>query len=161
MAADNLNQEDVTCTNCGHNFPPDTLQRELIEKMKKNGANLAMLKCPKCWFSFGLDINVPSSISEEIEETWRCPVYQCDGWVSLIDNDDDAEWACGECGSIWQHKENLISEVESAVARFPYRAPFYERDGNEIRPSSVVTVPDYYEKVKAEPPDNNPDYVRG
>lgn len=149
----------ATCTNCAHSIEPDVAQQALIAKLKGKGAPVAMLKCPKCWRSFSVDLQSHAPAAD-VRDTWRCPVPQCTGWVSRI-GEGDAVWACGECGSEWKSDASLRRDIETATARFPYRAPFYEGVGDSLRPSLLATLPDYFEKVEGEPPDDHPGYEHG
>ena len=51
---------------------------------------------------------------------YRCPVSACAGYVSFNEEseEDDEFWGCGECGSIWFDKENLLSEIDQIILQF-------------------------------------------
>ncbi|MCL2713505.1 MAG: hypothetical protein FWD68_02640 [Alphaproteobacteria bacterium] len=95
------------------------------------------------------------------QERWKCPVSHCDGWVSHVGSDEIAFWGCGECGSVWLDKDNLVREAREIVARFPYRAAFHEDVGGRLRPSRMIGFPGNSEKVEGEPVDTYPDFERG
>lgn len=96
--------------------------------------------------------------------TYRCPVSACAGWVSLVADDEEEGpfWGCGECGSIWRERVNLLAEIDAMVARFPYRAGCYRRADGGWLPADPASIPAEYERrVQEEPADEAEDYARG
>jgi hypothetical protein len=146
------------CGNCGHDFAWDEAQRALVNKLRDRGAPLAMLKCPKCRLSIGIDLQPRRAKPVPL---WKCPVSRCDGWVCHVVLDGLPQWACGECGSFWKEKENLLKEVTEICIRFPYRAAFYEVRDDHLHPSEMTSVAAVSEKIANEPDDDGLSYERG
>lgn len=97
--------------------------------------------------------------------TYRCPVSACAGWVDFIEEveeDDEPFWGCGECGSAWYKKSNLLKEIDAIVQTFPYRKSCYRKAKGEWLPADPDKTPDdYEERVENEPDDEADDYIRG
>jgi hypothetical protein len=91
--------------------------------------------------------------------TYRCPVSACSGWVDFIEGDDRPFWGCGECGSLWYQKVNLLKEIEAITRLFPYRNECYSQVGGEWLPAAHSD--DYERRVEEEPQNQSDDFVRG
>jgi hypothetical protein len=83
--------------------------------------------------------------------------------VDFIDHGkEEPFWGCGECGSMWYDKANLLKEIEAIVNRFKYRKKCYRKVKGEWQPADMEKIPDdYEERVENEPEDDATDYVRG
>lgn len=55
-------------------------------------------------------------VRDGTEVHFRCPVPDCWGDVICISRASD-QWGCGECGSMWSPKSNLMEAIEEAEAR--------------------------------------------
>lgn len=95
-------------------------------------------------------------------QPYRCPVSHCTGWVVCVEDEEAPFWGCGECGSVWFQKANLLREIDSILALFPYRHSCYRQAEGEWLPTDPETIPkDYEERVEQEPWDDSDDSVRG
>ena len=155
----------IECSSCRKSFAPSPEQQKFLESAKLKNIAFIALKCPNCGMSFGYDIKQSSEETNK-PETWKCPISHCDGWVVHVDldkkySDGGLQWACGECGSFWRSKDNLIKEVREIIKKFPYRSVFYDDINGQIMPSSVIWFPGSDEKIESEPYDTHDDYERG
>ena len=162
MTATSKTPDFVTCASCRHAFELDATQQALVEKLKGQGAPFVALECPACGLSFGIDLKP----RVKQEETWKCPVSHCDGWVSHVHIDEryldgGDQWGCGECGSFWRDKNNLIKEAREIVKKFPYRSVYYETRDGQLKPTEPGDCPNDSEKIESEPWDTAEDYERG
>lgn len=94
------------------------------------------------------------------ENSYRCPVSQCDGWVSW--DQKTSTWECGWCAATWRDKANLLREIDQIVATHPYRRACYVMVEGEWRPAGIENEPgDYESLVEKEPADEQEDVERG
>jgi hypothetical protein len=74
---------------------------------------------------------------------------------------EEAFWGCGECGSVWHAKQDLLQEITAIVRRFPYREHCYENVEGSWEPGKPSKeVADYPERVASEPDGFGPAFVR-
>ena len=151
----------VICDGCQCEFELDFAQKTFIKKLKDKGAPFVMVKCQKCWRHIKVKLN-----EYKKKEMWKCPVSQCDGWVVQVNLnekyiDGGLQWACGECGSFWRKKENLLKEIMESIEKFPYRSVYYNVKDGIVKPSELSDLPDNSKKIESEPDDVFHDYERG
>ena len=120
------------------------------------------IDCPKCKMTLEVKFGAPQM--ESGYPQYRCPVSQCSGWVNYVEEKRKKPfWGCGECGSKWFDKANLMKEITAIVKKFLYRAKAYKKSAKEIWvPTDPDTQPDSYEdKVEKEPIDTGDFFERG
>jgi len=151
----------VPCTNCGKDFTPTSEQMKFIKESKAKGMELTIFECSHCHRStFYNPQTGKAPVKKEV--VYRCPVSRCTGDVSFVKDDESPFWGCGECGSIWYQKDNLLKEIDSIVERFKYRRKCYKRVRGKWVPADPAKEPsDYRESVESEPEDQLGEYVRG
>jgi hypothetical protein len=65
----------------------------------------------------GLDsLGLINLIRDGSEMMYRCPVENCWGDVVCFDRRTDG-WGCGECGTSWRTKAELLDAIEEAELR--------------------------------------------
>lgn len=152
----------IKCPNCNTEFSFSNEQEIFIQESKKKGLTFAMLRCSICDKSFPIN---PTAVNIEIEteESLRCPISGCSGFVSYIDDSDDQFYGCGECGAIWYNKSNLFTEIANIINTFPYRGKVYILKGDmEFTPIAIENSPKEYEQlVEKEPKENMKSFIRG
>jgi hypothetical protein len=100
--------------------------------------------------------------SDEESSTFRCPVSGCVGWVDLVEDEDGDFWGCGECGSIWRKKKNLMAEITQIIKKRSYRQACYAKAGRGWKPADQDDEPEDYETlVEQESPDATDGFERG
>jgi hypothetical protein len=157
----------IICTNCSKSFAPlETRFAEFIRKSATNNHDEIGVECPHCekYTQFNPIAFMKGEPCQVLFAPYRCPVSGCAGFVSFNEASDDDEefWGCGECGSIWHDKANLLAEIDSIVARFKYRKKCYRKVKKAWVPAALDAEPeDYEDKVADEPEDERDDYVRG
>lgn len=152
----------VKCSECGRDFTPTSEQMKFIKESKAKGMDLIIFDCGNCHFSTFYNPQTGRPPREKKEITYWCPVSGCSGKVSYVKDDDGPFWGCGECGSIWYDKKNLLKEIDAIVKRFKYRRKCYKKVKGKWEPADSPIEPDgYYELVADEPADGAKDYVRG
>lgn len=154
---------EISC-GCGAEFTPTREQMAFIKRAKSKGMTLIMLECPNCPSHVAYNPQTGKPPRAHREAVYRCPVSHCTGNVSHVDHDDDEEpfWGCGECGSIWYDKDNLLKEIDAIVKRFAYRRKCYRKVHGKWAPAERAREPSHYEEmVEQEPWDETDDFVRG
>ncbi len=73
-----------------------------------------MTDCSICYNSIPV---VPTGLMAATKETKsevaiKCPICG-DGIVSYIDDESEKFWGCGECGNIWNSKEDLDKAIST------------------------------------------------
>ncbi|MCX4162326.1 MULTISPECIES: hypothetical protein [Paraburkholderia] len=155
----------IQCRACKQAFDASPEQQNLIDKATAKGMSFVMLKCPKCWMSFGYDLKMRNDEPEEDreKESLRCPVSRCSGWVAYVDKSADVEkpfWGCGECGSMWFKRQSLNRDIENIINKYPYRSPYYDLKNGTYLPSGFPEALDYQNRVEQEDDDDAPDFIR-
>ena len=153
--------QQLRCANCGESFTPTDDGWRFIQEMAGKNSPLVMVKCTKCFepmmcepaAALRGETVTPDDGGGGEEEPLRCPVPQCIGWVSEVEEDRGKTfWGCGECGTVWRKKAKLDKAISKIVKRFPYREKSYvlTDDGWEPAPEDDEH-PDYEELVEEEP----------
>lgn len=155
----------IQCTTCKQDFDPSPEQKKLIGRAAEKGMPFVMLKCPKCWISFGYYLKENEEKAEEgcEKELVRCPVSRCSGWVSYVSGSPEVEtpfWGCGECGSMWFKRQSLSRDIGDIIKKYPYRSPFYVLENGDYLPSEVHEIKDHQARVEQEDDDHAPDFIR-
>jgi hypothetical protein len=158
----------AVCEECGQRFNPlETKYAEMVRRYAAHGDKTVAIECPHCEEYTAVNpvaIIAGKDGTAVSTPTYRCPVSGCAGWVDYVDNDLDEGpfWGCGECGSVWYEKANLLKEIDQIVKKFKYRKKCYRKSKEEWIPADPDKIPDdYEERVEAEPQDESDDYVRG
>lgn len=78
----------------------------------------------------------------EPETVWRCPNPGCDGYVSYVNDGDEAFYGCGEDGVVWHDQQTFFGAIDRIVASYPHRSECYikEKEGwspNPTEPSDM------------------------
>jgi len=116
---------NLACKSCGRLFEPSDEQTHFLRKMSVAGSAFAMVKCPNCGLSFGVD---PEHLNDSIQNdslAWRTLLSGVQGFVTLVDEQDDSFYGCGETGAIWKSKEFLFRDIDRIIERYPHRSMFY------------------------------------
>ncbi|MEO0474511.1 MAG: hypothetical protein AAF085_00890 [Planctomycetota bacterium] len=88
---------------------PESLQERIV-KAASAGFTSMPINCPKCGRQVLISTEKPDQSLDTIQaqEDYHCPVPGCEGWVVKVDEKmNDNFWGCGECGNVWQTKEEL------------------------------------------------------
>lgn len=158
----------VVCEKCGGSFKPlESRQADMVRRAAKAKWKELGIECPHCEDYTKIDpvaVVAGKDGSLDSTPTYRCPVSACAGWVEYVDSDEDEGpfWGCGECGSIWYKKANLLKEIDTIIKQFSYRKKCYRKVKGEWVPADPDKTPDdYEERVENEPDDESGEYVRG
>jgi hypothetical protein len=158
----------VICEKCGATFKPlDTPEADLVRRAAKARIDELNVDCPRCkkWTAINPVAVVAGKDGTVVSTpTYRCPVSACAGWVSYVASNKKKGpfWGCGECGSIWFTKANLLKEIDKIIKKFAYRKKCYRKSKGEWVPAAPDKMPDdYEERVENEPEDASDEYVRG
>ncbi|ULC59691.1 hypothetical protein MBM09_01640 [Flaviramulus sp. BrNp1-15] len=84
-----------------------------------------MLKCQNCELTFPYN---PISIEFEKqtqELPIRTPIPGSHGFISLVNNDNENFYGCGETGTIWKRQKNLFRDIEQIIKKYPHRELCY------------------------------------
>lgn len=162
----------ITCSNCDKSFEPSQRDRDFIQSAAGKGMRVAFITCPHCP-PVDNEISVdPVAIVNDKEDidpnvktndakSYRCPVSRCSGWVSFVE-EESSFWGCGECGSVWYDKNNLMKEISDIIKRYKYRKNSYTKSGTEWLPGNMEKEDtNYEEKVEKEPSGMKDNFVRG
>ncbi|WP_152601976.1 hypothetical protein [Burkholderia paludis] len=154
-----MDNEDlsVKCNSCEKEFCPSSDLQKRMRKFINQGRGLIMLECPACHADIAWK---PESKRKDVP--FRCPVSQCDGWVSYVDSFEEGNfWGCGECGSIWRKKESLMAEISSIQEKYGYRKSCYQKIGDDWVPENQNNEVDRYDDlVQSEEPDMSDNFER-
>ena len=156
------------CEECGERFYPlKTKRADMIRRAAKGKWTELGIECPRCHEYTMVN---PAAVVAGKDGTvvskpmYRCPVSGCAGAVEYVDSDEEEGpfWGCGECGSIWYKKANLLKEIEGIIKQFSYRKKCYRKSKGGWLPADPQKLPaDYEERVENEPEDESDEYVRG
>lgn len=138
----------IECPSCRNSFSPNENQKKFIQESIEKKMSFIMIECGVCHHTIPLN---PLNLSTEFtpaEDQLRCPVIGCYGYISLI---EDNKFACGECGNVWESKNDLFNDIRKVITKYPYRKKVYIFDKNDIRPISSIKEPkDYDDMVRKE-----------
>lgn len=102
---------NIKCPSCAAIFQANAQEQERINNAIAKGQKLLMMDCSVCYKSIPIKPTDLLATQEKKEETTiKCPICK-DGLVSFVDDGVEKFWGCGECGSIWQRKEELAKNA--------------------------------------------------
>ncbi len=127
----------ITCEFCCNEHIPSLEENEFISTSKEKGMTFIMLECKECGQSFSIN---PQNSEEPNDfhnnpDLLRTPLSGCLGFVSLIEDENDFFYGCGESGAIWKKKENLFRDIENIIEEYPHRKNCYSLLNNEWVPN--------------------------
>jgi hypothetical protein len=100
--------------------------------------------------SLAINMNIlralDASNQVNLSEQYRCPVKTCNGFVSHIEDQINNFYGCGECGTVWNMKQALFSDIIKIVTKYPYRKSVYKFDEDNIIPVKFELEPVNYDK---------------
>lgn len=158
-------QKKITCAKCKSEFEPNKKNQKIITDAIKKSMSFLMVECQNCgqYFSFNPIESHSQTTQDNKAITIRCPASRCSGWVSYIDATEDGQefWGCGECGSIWHSKKNLIEEIQEITKKYKYRTSCYVLKDNDITQASPGNeTKDYEDLVRSEDKDTASSFQR-
>jgi hypothetical protein len=145
----------VTCGVCKRSYRPIEDEALRIEASAALGMTMVMLECVLCkrWSPWDL---VPSAARTRSNDTLRCPVQHCTGWVVNIEgipvDASRAKYGCGECSNMWATDADLEKAISEIVNRFPYRRHSYLRKERAWVGVALEMEPKNYEELVEEEP---------
>jgi hypothetical protein len=148
----------TTCRHCGASI---SLPKKALKRAGQDGLGapkLVMIECPECLMATeyrAASESGTTGLEAPSLGLVRCPVSGCTGWVVDISDSrllpDGSEFGCGYCGSTWESRNLLDSEISLAIDKFNHRRQVYRRS-----PVGWVGVPlaeepeDYTRRVESE-----------
>lgn len=138
--------EELFRGECGHEFRPEGLAGQLLDRVQSGDMPLAMIECPVCHSYTSVD--APNR-KPEPEEKFRCPVETCIGWVCKVDDGESTFFGCGECGNVWADRPDLFEAISEVVKKHKYRRKVYLKAGKAWKPAPLNKEPGNYEDLVA------------
>jgi len=108
----------VRCPNCKEIFRQTMVRKNQLENAIKKNQRLLMIECSECYKD--VPINPMDLMSYEPQkdkptkdefDSKNCPICK-DGIISFIDNEEEKFWGCGNCGNVWQSRNDLMKELK-------------------------------------------------
>lgn len=149
----NGDAHSLSCPHCGHIGTPTGSAAELLARVRRGDMRLAMVECPACRRSVGVQAPAAPS-SAAAQPTWRCPSQACAGWVcdiaDVVARGDDP-LGCGECGCTWADEAALLADIRAITQRFAHRKSVYRVSKTRVHPVPAEQQPgDYDAQVEEE-----------
>ena len=130
-----LMNEIVLCKNCNSSFRVTNDQQAFVIKSRMKGMSFIMLECPNCNSSTDFNPNEGTIKVEEEQLIWRTPISKINGFVSLITDEDEVFYGCGESGFIWRTKEKFYESIEEIIRKYPHREFCYRKQNGDWLPN--------------------------
>jgi len=140
----------LSCPHCGHTGTPTGPAAELLARVRRGDMRLAMVACPACRRSVG--VQAPAT-SPEPPSTWRCPTQACAGWVCDIADvvaQGEDPLGCGECGCTWANEAALLADIRAITQRFAHRKSVYRVSKTRVLPVPTEQQPGDYDALVEE-----------
>jgi hypothetical protein len=136
----------IKCQPCGAKFSANKKQQSFIEDSTTKGMSMVMLTCKVCKDSFPFHLSGTQAKIEDIESIdFRCPTKACAGHVSKIDDITEYEYGCGECGTTWSTRSDLLNNIKESLKKFPHRKAVYKLKNGALTPTPPSEQPEDYE----------------
>jgi uncharacterized Zn finger protein len=137
---------NIDCNNCGKSFSPNKKSAKLIKEASEKGMKLLMLSCELCGDSIPINLRALDALDQSnLSEQYRCPVKTCNGFVLHIEDQINNFYGCGECGTVWDEKKALFTDITKIVSKYSYRKAVYKFDGDNIFPVKLELEPTNYD----------------
>ena len=138
---------EAKCGYCNLVFSMSEEQQKNVEEEAKAGTETFIIRCPKCHsmvFVHPLVLcGTSDAVPKEVEDRriLCCPVSACIGYV---EDDEDKQFSCSECGTVWKNMKEVYRDIELIVKRFAYRKEAYIKKGAKWQSAPFNKIPDHY-----------------